>query len=269
MIEMIHESHHQKHLVRHRVHARFEIDCLHEVEPLKQFIEAGKIHLVSFMDHTPGQGQYRDLEVYKKTLKGYQPVSDEEIEQTIVQLQNKEKVTIEQMREIAELAHQYGIAVASHDDDRLEKLELVQSLGATISEFPITMEIAKHAKKRGMLTVAGAPNILLGGSHSGNLSAKEAVLEKSIDILCSDYYPASLLHAVFLLSEQCGLDLVEMVKLVTLNPAKAVKMDDTIGSIREGKKADLIIIEKLEDASPVITACFIDGDLVMKTNYRI
>ncbi|MEK3643760.1 phosphonate metabolism protein PhnM [Aeribacillus sp. FSL M8-0235] len=268
-IEMIHQTHHTKHLIRHRFHARFEIDSIEEVENLKSYIAESKVHLISFMDHTPGQGQYRDLEVYRKTIKGYQELSDEEIDRVITKHQHKEKLTLEGIKEIATLAQQKGIAIASHDDDTLEKLELVQSFGASISEFPITLEIAKNAKKKGMLTVAGAPNVLLGGSHSGNLSAQEAIQHGCIDILCSDYYPPSLLHAVFKMSEKSDIDLVEMFKLVTINPAKAVKLDDQIGSIKEGKKADIVIIEKIDLDFPVITSCFVDGRLILKTNYRI
>lgn len=269
LIDLIDKTHNTKHLVRHRFHCRFEIDNIEEIESLKTYIAEGKVHLVSFMDHTPGQGQYRNLEVYRHTVKGYNNLSDEEIERIIENHQTKEKVTIEGIREIAELARQHDIAIASHDDDSIEKLELVQSFGTTISEFPITLEIAKKAKEIGMYTIAGAPNVLLGGSHSGNLSAAEAIQDKCIDILCSDYYPAALLHAVFELNKKYQLDLVEMFKLVTINPARAVNMDEEIGSIKEGKKADLLIIEKIDPDFPVITAVFVDGKLIQKTNYRI
>ena len=137
-----------------------------------------------------------------------------------------------------------NIAVASHDDDEVEKLSLVKSYGTTISEFPTTLEVARKAKEMGLWTIAGAPNVLLGGSHSGNLSAAEAIQEQTIDILCSDYYPAALLHSIFKLSEEYGQDLHEMFQLVTLNPAKAVQMDDEIGSIKEGKKATLSLSRK-------------------------
>ncbi|WP_312887244.1 phosphonate metabolism protein PhnM [Paenibacillus rhizosphaerae] len=268
LLELIEESHTSQHLVRHRFHARFEIDNLLEVDNLRNYIAEKKVHLVSFMDHTPGQGQYRDLEIYKATVKGYDDMTDEGIDELIRRHQSKEKMTIEGIREIAGLAREAGIAVASHDDDSLDKLELVQGFGATISEFPITLEIARRAKQQGMYTVAGAPNVILGGSHSGNLSAAEAIQEKSIDILCSDYYPAALLHAVFFLVDRCGQDLADMFRLVTLHPARAVNLDHEIGSVREGKKADLILIEKIDGDFPVITAVFVDGKLIQRTHYR-
>jgi len=267
-VELIHKRHSCKHLIRHRFHARFEIDNFQEVENLKSYIKDDKVHLVSFMDHTPGQGQYRDLEIYRKTLKGYQDLTDKEFDTIIENNQKKEKLTIERIKEIANLALEKEIAIASHDDDSIEKLELVKSLGAMISEFPITLDIAKKAKEMGMFTIAGAPNVLLGGSHSGNLSATDAIINDTIDILCSDYYPPALLHAIFILHEKHGQDLSKMFNLVTINPAKAVNMDSIIGSIEENKKADIIIIEKINDDFPVITTVFVDGKLISKTNYR-
>lgn len=269
LIDLIDQTHSSSHLVRHRFHARFEIDNVEEVDNLKSYIAEKKVHLISFMDHTPGQGQYRDLEVYRHTVKGYNDISDAEIDRIITKHMTKEKVAIEAMQEIAIVAKENQIAIASHDDDSLEKLDLVKSLGTDISEFPITMEIAKKAKEQGMYTVAGAPNVLLGGSHSGNLSAAEAIQEKAIDVLCSDYYPAAMLHSIFELNKKYGLDLAEMFRLITINPAKAVKLDHEIGSIKEGKKADLLIIEKIQPDFPVITAVMVDGKLIQKTNYRI
>lgn len=269
-IDIIDRTQVGRNLIRHRFHARFEIDNIDEAEKLSNYIVGDKVHLVSFMDHTPGQGQYRDLNVYREMVKSYQShFADEEIDNMIERHQAKEKITIEKMREIAELAARKGISIASHDDDTCEKLDLVQGLGATISEFPVTMEIARKAKAKGMFTTAGAPNILLGGSHNGNLSAAEAIKAGLIDVLCSDYYPPSLLQAVFIMHEKFGADLADMFRMVTLNPARAVKVDREIGSIKAGKKADLLIINKVENDYPVITAAWVDGKLVQRTNYAI
>lgn len=270
LIQLIAGIHDVEHLVRHRFHARFEIDNLDQVDNLKSYIHEGKVNLVSFMDHTPGQGQYRDLEIYKATIRGYNRLTDDNLAEIIENHQKKQKLTAEAIREIAELARAKNIAVASHDDDSLDKLDLVQSFGAAISEFPITLDIARRAKEKGLFTVAGAPNVILGGSHSGNLSAAEAIRDGCIDILCSDYYPAAMLHAVFQLADESAGDLAALFKLVTLNPARAVNVDADYGSIREGKKADLLIIERLKATSfPVVTAVMVDGRLIQQTSYRI
>lgn len=268
LIDTIENTQNKRHLIRHRFHARFEIDNVKGVERLKKYIRDGKINLLSFMDHTPGQGQYRNIETYRKTLKGYKDVTDSEIDEMIEERQFKDTITSETIEEIAHMAKDRNISIASHDDDSFDKIDFIKGIGATISEFPITMDVAKYAREKGMLTIAGAPNVLLGKSHSGNLSASEAIKDNCIDILCSDYYPAAMLHSVFILNEKYNMDLCEMFKLITINPAKAVKIDNILGSIKEGKKADILIIEKLEEL-PVITSVFVDGKLMSKINYRM
>lgn len=268
LIDTIENTQNKRHLIRHRFHARFEIDNVKGVERLKKYIRDGKINLLSFMDHTPGQGQYRNIETYRKTLKGYKDVTDSEIDEMIEERQFKDTITSETIEEIAHMAKDRNISIASHDDDSFDKIDFIKGIGATISEFPITMDVAKYAREKGMFTIAGAPNVLLGKSHSGNLSASEAIKDNCIDILCSDYYPADMLHSVFILNEKYNMDLCEMFKLITINPAKAVKIDNILGSIKEGKKADILIIEKLEEL-PVITSVFVDGKLMSKINYRM
>ncbi|MFS0593602.1 phosphonate metabolism protein PhnM [Cytobacillus horneckiae] len=268
LVDAIHETHHQPHLIRHRLHARFEIDNVGEVGRLLNNIEQGKVHFLSFMDHTPGQGQYRNLEIYRETLRGYRELSEQQLDDIINNRINSPILNMEKMKEIAEVALKKGIAVASHDDDHERKIDLVKSIGTSISEFPITLKVAKKAKKSGLQTIVGAPNVLLGGSHSGNLSAAEAISNNCADILCSDYYPPAMLHAVFQLHEKYGHDLHQMFMMVTLNPAKAVKLDDEIGSIKPGKKADLIMIERMDDGYPMLTGSMVNGTLLTKTNYR-
>ncbi|MFC4402247.1 phosphonate metabolism protein PhnM [Gracilibacillus xinjiangensis] len=268
LVNAIADTQDHPHLIRHRHHARFEIDNIDQVDFLIESIENNKVHLLSFMDHTPGQGQYRDLEVFRDTMQGYRNLTNDEVNVIIAERKSREQLTIEKIQEVTEIAMEKGIAVASHDDDDLKKIELVHSFGTTISEFPITLEVAKRATALGLATVVGAPNIMLGGSHSGNLSAIEAIKEKCADILCSDYYPAALLHAIFKMDEQYQHDLHDMFMKVTLNPARAVKMDDEIGSIKPGKKADLLIIERMEDGYPMLTLTMVNGSVITTTNYR-
>src|SRR5699024_11668747 len=110
--------------------------------------------------------------------------------------------------------------------------------------FPFAMDGAISAHDLGQHTIAGEPNIMLGGSQSGNLNAAEAISEGCISILCSDYYPAAMLHSVFKLHWEYDHPLEEVMKLITLNPAEAVNMDHEVGSIREGKKADINVDRK-------------------------
>ena len=216
------------HLIRHRLHMRVELDSVDLYDDIESFLRSGKVDLVSFMDHTPGQGQYRDLLVFGDTLKGYRDVSDEDVRDIVRQQQESQKLTYAQITALASVARERGVSIASHDDDSEDKLAFMDGLEATISEFPISLDIARAARARGMHTIAGAPNVMLGHSHSGNLSAREAVQAGAIDVLCSDYYPAALLDAVFTLRDQCGLDIAKAFALVTINPAKAAGIADEV-----------------------------------------
>lgn len=267
-VDAIYASHEEPHLIRHRLHARFEIDSIDQIPNLERNIKDGKVHLLSFMDHTPGQGQYRNLEIYKNIMRGYRSMTDQEANVLIQNQVDKAKMTFDDIERLSRLAIEHNIAVASHDDDDVAKLQLVQSYGTTISEFPITLDVAKEAKKMGMQTIAGAPNILNGGSHSGNLSASEAIQAQVIDIICSDYYPPAMLHGIFELSKKYDEDLHRLFQLVTINPARAVNLDHEIGSIEVGKKADILIIEQMDDGYPVVTTTMVDGNIIMQTNYR-
>gem|GEM_PF-44149 len=181
---------------------------------------------------------------------------------------NKRTLSFEQLHELAELARANGIPAASHDDDTAAKLQVNKELGVAISEFPITIDVARQAQQLGLATVVGAPNILLGGSHTGNLSAAEAVKEGCADILCSDYYPAAMLHSIFIMHKQHGVPLPEIVNKLTLNPARAMCIDNDYGSLAVGKKADLLII-KILDGYPVITHALVDGKVISQLEYRV
>ena len=268
LAELISGYRHKKRLIRHRYHLRYEIDNLDCYEDVKKMLEDGFVDLLSFMDHSPGQGQYKNLDVYRK----HQPeegkkISDEDFEKLVEREKNKNTVTLDELKVLAEMAGKRGISIASHDDDTIEKLELNKELGIKISEFPITLEVAKAASKEGFMTVLGAPNILLGGSHSGNLSAMDAIRENAAGILVSDYYPQALLQSVFYLYQEQGIPLWEAVRYVTINPAKAVGLDRMLGSVETGKKADLLVVDA-SGKRPVPEFVFVNGECVAECHYR-
>jgi alpha-D-ribose 1-methylphosphonate 5-triphosphate diphosphatase len=257
------------HLIRHRFHARYEIDNIGIYDYLSKLLNSGAVHELSFMDHTPGQGQYRNLEIYARSYTTWSAAcGDKTVEEILSEAKSKPVASHEMLKSLAVLAHERNIPLASHDDDTLEKLSLMKNeFGVKISEFPIELEVAKKAHDEGILVVVGAPNIMLGGSHSGNLSAMEAVREGAADILCSDYYPASLLHSAFRLEEEGILSLPDAVRMLTLNPAKAMGIDGDYGSVEAGKKADLILVRKIH-GHPIIDRCFIDGQSALQFEYR-
>lgn len=260
------------HLIRHRLHLRVELDSVDLYDDIEAYLRSGKVDLVSFMDHTPGRGQYRDLLVFSDMLKGYRDLDDDEIRDIIKMQQQSEKITYAQISCLAAIARERGMSIASHDDDSEEKLAFMDGLEATISEFPITLGVARAARGRGMHTIAGAPNVLLGHSHSGNLSAREAVVDGAIDVLCSDYYPAALLDAVFTLHRVCDIGIARAFSLVTINPAKAAGIADEVGSIAVGKRADLLLVREIAcggegQTMPVVTRAFVGGRSVFRSHY--
>jgi len=265
--------HLKNHLIHHRFHLRIEIDNLEAYGITREMIEQDKVHQISFMNHTPGQGQYKSIEAYKETVTKYngkydgKDISSFNAEELLQYHIKKPKLPFRKLKELAMLAHEKGIPVASHDDDTIEKLEENQKIGVDISEFPISIETALAAKEKGFYTVVGSANILRGSSHSGNLSAAEAVLKDCADIICSDYYPAAILYSIFHMNKKYGVTLPEMVNKATLNPAKAMRIEKDYGSIEIGKKADLMIVDIFDD-DPAITHVFVDGVAVSRIEYR-
>lgn len=255
-----------QHLIRHKTHLRYEITNVSAVTAVQQLIEQKQIDQLSFMDHTPGQGQFRDMEVHKKLLIEHRRYTEEQANELINESKQLAKIEPAVLQQLAALATQYGIALASHDDDTVEKLVLVKSWNASISEFPIELEVARKAKELGLYVVMGAPNVLLGKSHSNNLSAMEAIEAGLVDILCSDYYPSSLLHTVFKLYH-LGMPINQAVNMVSLNPARALNIDYEVGSIEVGKKADLLVISEMEQR-PVLEKVLLNGQIVCEMKYH-
>jgi alpha-D-ribose 1-methylphosphonate 5-triphosphate diphosphatase len=237
-------------LVDMKIHARLEVSNHRALEVIQMLLEHDQIHLLSLMDHTPGQGQYRDIEHHISYVSAWQGIdADTYRAQLLARLEkSKEHPTDwEALNALCKIAERKGVTLASHDDDTVHKVDFVSSLGITISEFPVTLEAAHEAKRRGMMTVMGAPNAYRGVSNSGNLSALGALKENALDILASDYYPAAMLHSVFKLEQENLLPLHEAVRLVSTNPAQAMGLDG-LGSIELGKQADIVLVDK---TSPV------------------
>jgi alpha-D-ribose 1-methylphosphonate 5-triphosphate diphosphatase len=241
-----------------RVHARFEIMNPEAAPLLETMIAKKQVEMVSLMDHTPGQGQFRDLENYvqymMKWLKVGRDAAQKELERQMAQPK-----TWESVQEICRLAKAHSLPIASHDDDTEAKVSLMQELGVTISEFPVSLEAARAAKTHGMHTLMGAPNALRGRSHSGNLSAVDALRCNQLDALSSDYYPAAMLHAAFELARKGVASLQEAINLVSVNPAQAALLTNK-GSLAVGKDADMVVVQYRN--APKVLTTFRAGCLV-------
>lgn len=252
-------------LVDNRVHCRYEITDETGVPILKELLSERSMHLISMMDHTPGQGQFKNMAAYRDYLTRTYKKTSKEVDAIVERKIEAASGAYDRMLELAQAAHLAGISVASHDDDSSERVATMHSIGADISEFPITLEAAKAAKEVGMSTIFGAPNILRGKSQSGSMKAIEAIHEGVADCLCADYTPASLIVAVMRIPELSDLDLPAAVRLVTSNPAKAAKLHDR-GSIAVGKRADLIAIGK-PGGLPQVSDVWVNGNSAYRVRY--
>lgn len=247
-------------LARTRIHLRYEV-VGHGVEVLgtvEALLDDGHVDLLSFMDHTPGQGQYsRGRFLARREAEG---VSPDEVERELVALQARPRVELATLGRVAARALARGVPVASHDDDTEEKVHQMRDLGVTISEFPVTMTAARAAKAADLVVLGGASNVLRGGSLTGNLDVTAGVVARMVDGLCSDYYPPAMLHAAFKLARAGVVTLPQAVQLVSTVPAHAAG-DTTTGALAPGRDADLIVVQ-MHDGRPVVHQTFVRGERV-------
>jgi alpha-D-ribose 1-methylphosphonate 5-triphosphate diphosphatase len=233
-------------LIDHRVHARFEVTFPAALSVVKELIAEGSVDLISLCDHTPGQGQYRDLAKQAEMASKTKGIS---LEQAVENLQQRIRDRLETagdltatLRAMAQYCALHGVPLASHDDDTVEKVAQMQELGAAISEFPVTLEAAREARARGMVNAMGAPNALRGTSYSGNLSARDVHAAGLLDLLAADYHPSAMLPAVLVLAQTDPQGLPGAARLATRNPARALGLEDR-GEIAVGLRADLIVAD--------------------------
>jgi alpha-D-ribose 1-methylphosphonate 5-triphosphate diphosphatase len=227
--------------VDHYLHLRCELGYAHVYEVTETYADNPLLRLISLMDHTPGQRQFVHIEKYKEYYQGKHGVSAAEMEIFIrdrIAAQHQFAETNRQR--LVALAQQHQICLASHDDATPEHVQLALTEGAQIAEFPTTLEAAKAAHTNGLKVLMGAPNLVLGGSHSGNVSALELLELGLVDIISSDYVPQSLVQAMFLISQQLQQPLYQVLPLFTLNPAIAIGLDSDRGSLELGKRADFV-----------------------------
>jgi alpha-D-ribose 1-methylphosphonate 5-triphosphate diphosphatase len=246
----------------HLVHLRCEVSYGAVVRDSEALIVDPLVRLVSLMDHTPGQRQFTSVEQYYTYYKGKYGYSDAEMTELIAKRQADQQLYSERHRRLlAEMCRERGLPLASHDDATAEHVEESHALGMTMAEFPTTPEAARIAHERGMAVIMGGPNVVRGGSHSGNVSARTLAAAGTLDILSSDYVPSSLLHGAFLLHEQQGLALAEAVAMVSATPAHALGLDDR-GEIAAGRRADLVRARAIE-GMPVVRQVWRGGSRIV------
>src|SRR3989344_3891116 len=236
----------------HRPHLRCEVCHPETLAVFRDLVEHPLVQLVSVMDHAPGQRQFAKEDKYREYYMGKYHLSEAEMDAFIVeQVDNSRQYSDRQRRSIVADCQARGISVASHDDATLAHVQESAGFGMSIAEFPTTLEAAKASHELGLKVLMGAPNIVRGGSHSGNIAAADLAQHGVLDILSSDYYPASLLQAALLLAGQDnGYDLPRAIATVSQVPAQAAGLDDR-GEIRAGLRADLLQV-RVQDGQALI-----------------
>lgn len=246
--------------VSHHLHLRAEVCSQSLIEELEQFGTEDRVGLVSIMDHTPGQRQFADLNQYETYMKGKHGLTHAVFEEHV----ETRRALGEQVRDRHEAAavaaaKRFGAVLASHDDTLAEHVDRSAAHGISLAEFPTTRVAAEACRARGIQVIMGAPNLIRGGSHSGNVSAGELAEVGLLDIMSSDYVPSALLYSAVLLGELWG-DLPRAMATVTSAPAAAVGLSDR-GRLQPGLRADLLRFA-LIDGVPALRGVWAAGQRV-------
>ncbi|MGX0904715.1 alpha-D-ribose 1-methylphosphonate 5-triphosphate diphosphatase [Roseovarius sp. MBR-79] len=246
--------------VDHRVHIRYEVTDAGSEARVTRLLDQGVAALLSFMDHTPGQGQFKDAAAYGAYLSRVYAQSAGEIAERIETKQAEAANVADRMTRLAALARGHGVALAGHDDEGAERVGFMAGLGATISEFPLDLDTARAGCAADLVTLFGAPNVLRGRSQSGALSARDAIAAGVAGALCSDYAPQAMLPALGVLTTEMGMAWPQAMALMAAGPARAAALADR-GRIAPGLRADLIRVRS-EGAALSVIATWVAGQQV-------
>ena len=261
--DAIHAAEDQQRLrAEHFIHLRCEVSAPDVMDSFAEFEGDSRVRLASLMDHAPGQRQFQTMEQYTLYYKTKRGLSDEQFERFCAgRIENSQKNSARHRKLISDYCNANGVALASHDDATLDHVQEAIEQGVKVAEFPTTIEAAQASHDAGLKVLMGGPNIVRGGSHSGNIAASELSRLGILDVISSDYVPFSMLQAVFALSDaEDGISLPQAAATVTANPADAVGFPDR-GRIAEGLRADVIRVRKF-DAVPQVRAVWRQGQRV-------
>ena len=246
---------------QHFLHLRCEMPAPDMLDLFEPVAGHPRVRMISVMDHCPGHGQYADLDYYRR-LRRKDGHSEEYIERRIAELvDQRARLREPNRRAILQRAAALDVPLASHDDRTEEEIAANRADGIMISEFPVTMLAAQAAKRAGMDVIAGAPNIVRGGSHSGNVAAADLVTERAVDAFASDYVPGSLVEAAFRCAASGARDLPAAIALVSDSPARMAHLTDR-GRIAEGLRADVGRV-RIHEGHPVVRHVWRAGERVI------
>jgi len=239
--------------IEHYLHLRCEVPMPKVVEDASALIDRPDVRLMSLMDHTPGQRQFRDQEKLREYYRGKSGgMTDAQLDEMFARrVENSERYGADNYRELLMLAARHNTPLASHDDTTLDHVDQALTDKVAVAEFPTTVEAAEKLHAGGIRVLMGAPNLVRGGSHSGNVATSALADAGLLDILSSDYVPSSLLLAALRLPRTSPrYDLAAAIRTVTKTPAEVVGLCDR-GEIAIGKRADLIRVHQTADGAGV------------------
>ncbi len=246
--------------VDHRLHLRVDVTG-DGMEAARSMARSPLVGLVSYMLHLPGYGQFADEEAWRTYYTSVEGDPTAARDRLALRMQRLDRIAVGQQL-VAEAARDGRAVLASHDDDSADAVAVAHKLGARIAEFPVNIEAASAAHALGLRVVMGAPNARRGTSHHGNLSAREALAEGTLDILASDYHPPSLLAAAYALATEGACSWPEAIALVSATPAAAARMDDR-GDIAPGVRADLVVVGSRR-GQPSVRQVWVNGQEVFR-----
>lgn len=252
-------------LVHNKIHLRFEITNTAGVATAQSLLQDGLVELLSFMDHIPGQGQYPTVDDYMRYMQRRYNMNDSEIQEILTKQNLGQLLAGECVEILSNTALAAGIPMASHDDDSPQSVHYYHNRGISIHEFPVNLETAVAASQLGNYISVGAPNILRGGSSGKGLSAVDAIKGGTANMICSDYYPPSILHAVFKLADEV-VSFHEAVAMASSTPARAMGLNT--GHLEEGQWGDVIVVRK-DGSIPIVMNTVVAGVPVYGVNYRV
>lgn len=251
---------HEQGLLRadHLLHLRCEIVAPDMADTFERNIGSELVQLVSIMDHTPGARQFVNMDKFREYYMGKHGLSAAQLEEVIADRRAMQaKYADGHRRLVVERCRDKGVKLASHDDATAAHVEEAVALGVTISEFPTTLEAAEAARRYGLKTIMGAPNMVRGGSHSGNIAAQDLARRGLLDCFSSDYVPNSLMEAAWLLHERLDFRIPEAFATVTANPARMLGLEDR-GRLALGQRADLVRVSRTPHG-PVVRQVWKEG----------
>ncbi|MEP1521162.1 alpha-D-ribose 1-methylphosphonate 5-triphosphate diphosphatase [Ascidiaceihabitans sp.] len=243
--------------ISHFLHLRAEICSETLLEELARFTPDDRVGIVSLMDHTPGQRQFRDLTALRTYIAKKRGMDDNDFAEHVANLKRLQSKFGDKHEKGAVLeANRLGAVLASHDDTTRDHVIASQENGVGFAEFPTTREAAQACRDRGIAVMMGAPNVIRGGSHSGNVAAMELAEADLLDILSSDYVPGGLLLSAFRIADVWG-DLSRAIATVTRTPALAAGLPDR-GSLQTGLRGDVLRVSNTQ-GTPVLGGVWAKG----------